>query len=153
MGFWKSEFDKKVRPAIERYAALYGEDPQHVRIKMSLDEKGKAAFWTVIKRQVRERVKFLHIYYNLSTKLDVTGRTMLIRRFIRKALSGLAEEYKIRLDMVNVLVVLDGTEIFLFLMDGLDKVKLLEEEELLSDERIAADTLELEQDPQIEQNE
>ena len=138
-------------PAIHRYADKYGEQPENVRIKMSLDEKGRAIFWTVTGRQVREQVKFLHLYHGEKAKIDVTGRVPLIRMFIRKALTRLAGEHHISPDLVNVMVVLDGKETFLFLMNGLQKVKMLDEEEIMSDEQISVDAIE--PNPEMQENE
>ena len=147
MGFWKLEFDKKMAKAIETYAGMYTCPPKDVQIKMYLDEKGKAAFCTCIKREVREKVSFMHLYQKPTAVVDLTGRSFLIPKFITSALKRLSEKYRIDPTLINVMAVYDKQvddkypQIYLFLMDGGRKVALLEEDEVMSDEQVAQDTM------------
>lgn len=148
MGIWKLEFDKKMAKAIETYAGMYTCPPKDVQIKMYLDEKGKAAFCTCIRRVVREKVAFLHLYQKPTAIIDLTGRSFLIPKFITSALKRLSEKHRIDPTLINVMTVYDKGEddkfaqIYLFLMDGFRKVSLLEEDDVMSDEQIAQDTME-----------
>jgi hypothetical protein len=148
MGFWKAEFDKKMAKAIETYAGIYACLPKDLQIKMFLDEHGKSAFCTCIKREVREKVSFLHLYQKPTALVDLTGRSFLIPKLITSSLRRLSGKFRIDPNLINVMAVYDKGEdggraqIYLFLMDGVRKVSLLEEDEIMSDEQVAQDAME-----------
>jgi hypothetical protein len=148
MGYWRKQFEKVAAKAIANYAGIYGTDAADTGIGMCLDAKGKASFCTLIKNVFKEKVKFLHIYHGPGAILDITGMAYVIPAFITKALQQLAQENIISAQTINVNVKWEKGEgqepdqVYLFLMDGKRMIKLLREEDVLSDDQVAATQLE-----------
>lgn len=141
MGQWKKQFDQVAAKAIQQYAAHYQTHPDQTGICMLLDKKDKVAFFTMIGQNVKERVKFLHIVQGLKAKVDFTGKSVLFPLFIGKAMVRMSDGFGIPRDKISLIARLDDGEVYLFLMSGPEIVKILSEEEVMTDEQMVEDQL------------
>jgi len=141
MGYWKKQFEKVAKKAILNYANYYDCAPDKTVIVIMLDRTGQAKFLIKVEDKIKGEVKFLHIYHGLRAKVDLTGMTMVIPAFIRKAMVKLGEEHQLDPMTMNLQVRYDEDDIYIFLCGGTKMVKLLTDDEVFVDEQIAADIM------------
>ncbi len=142
MGYWKKEFDKIAKKAIRTYSVQYGSAEEKTAIRIVFDTAGELAFFTQIGMNLKEQVRFLHVLHGPKAKLDLTGKSLLIPRIVRKVLERTAQAHGVDKQQMALVIRKQADDIYVFMASPDNKnIKLLTADELFDDEQIMADQI------------
>ena len=142
-GIWRSEFNKVVEKAIQTYAEKYHQLTTDVSIGIVFAADAKTiTYHTLVGNKLKETVRLVEILHGPGSKLDFTGKSLIIPGFLSKALTRLSAQYGIARERVKVLFKWDEGQIYSFLMNGPALDRILGDEDFLTDDQVAIDQME-----------
>lgn len=147
MGYVKQKFDKKVRDAFEYYAKKYLVDNDKVQLEMYLKPEPytnrlSPEFKVCVNYETKEDIGFISIIHPgpKPPKIDFTGLSALVPPIIGKMLFEMAQAKQIDPLKIRVFAILVKNEtkqkIILWLYNGNVDMGRLDEDEILSDDKI-----------------